>query len=78
VREHQLTKNNNKILQEEKMAKIQMLYYQRGQKTNLKKKQRIQSKKIHTISHSSMRKMTTIKKIKNKQGKKSNENQGSI
>jgi hypothetical protein len=64
VRELPLIKINNKIPQEEKMDRIQMLFSPRELRTSSKKVQLIQSKKIHTTSHSSTRKMRITKKTR--------------
>jgi HD-GYP domain-containing protein (c-di-GMP phosphodiesterase class II) len=65
-KEHLLIRNNNRILQEEKMERTQMLFCQKEQKKSYEKEQLIRNKKIHTTLPFSMRKMMIIMKIKRK------------
>jgi hypothetical protein len=65
-KEHLLIRNNNRILQEEKMERTQMLFCQKEQKKSYEKEQLIQNKKIHTTLRFSMRKMMIIMIIKRK------------
>ena len=64
VREPLQIKTNNRTPLEEKMAKTQMPYSLRELKISSKKELPIQSRKTHTTSHSSTRKMKITKIIK--------------